>query len=117
MMEEIGTEVRKAVKSVQASEIGRVVSQEVNKAVGSLQRMDVGRMVGDIVEQVRDAVSEVVEGSSGRNVVEELEWTLDGVGQRRDGEVGCLRPDGDHGDRLSAPAPTRSSPPARPAPH
>ena len=107
LMDEIGTEVRKAVKSVQASEIGKVVSQEVNKAVGSLQRMDVGRMVGEIVEQVRDAVSEVVEGSSDRNVVEEQEWTLDGVGLvsvQAETTSGQVKLEGTDGDQVTVRA-------------
>lgn len=82
LMENIGEEVRQAVKSVQTSDIGRVVSQEVDKAVKSVQQMDIGSMVGEIVEQVKDAVVEAVDGAGAgdRDVVEEMEWTLDGAG-------------------------------------
>ncbi len=81
LFEEIGKEVRRAVGSVQASEIGQVVRKEVDKAVQHVQSMDVGRTVNEVVEQVRDAVADAVEQTgSGREVVEELDWTLDGMG-------------------------------------
>ncbi|MEW6754462.1 MAG: DUF4097 family beta strand repeat-containing protein [Candidatus Latescibacterota bacterium] len=83
VIEEIRDEVRRAVRSVQGSEIGRTVSQEVGRAVGSLQRMEVGRMVGEIVDQVREAVGEAVEGAGARRHGEEREWTLDGAGLTR----------------------------------
>jgi DUF4097 and DUF4098 domain-containing protein YvlB len=80
IFDEISKEVRRAVGSVQASEIGQVVRTEVNKAVQSVQSMDVGRTVNEIVEQVKDAVADAVEQTgSGREVVEELDWTLDGT--------------------------------------
>jgi len=83
LVEDIGEEVRQAVKSVQASEIGRVVSEEVSKAVSKVQQMDVGGMVGEIVDQVTDAVSEVVEGVGRKEVVEEQDWTLEETGVER----------------------------------
>lgn len=83
VVEEIRDEVRRAVRSVQSSEVGRSVGQEIGRAMGSLQRMEVGRMVGDIVDQVREAVGEAVEGAGARRIAEEQEWTLDGAGVTR----------------------------------
>ena len=78
---EIGEEVRRAVGSVQTSEIGQVVRREIDKAMQSVQSMDVGRMVNEVVDQVKDAVNDVVEQSgSSREVVAEQDWSLDGVG-------------------------------------
>ncbi len=78
---EIGAEVRRAVGSVQTSEIGQVVRREIDKAVQSVQSMDVGRMVNEVVDQVKDAVNDAVEQSgSSREVLAEQDWALDGVG-------------------------------------
>ncbi|MFT5090067.1 MAG: hypothetical protein ACI906_001020 [Candidatus Latescibacterota bacterium] len=78
---EIGEEVRRAVGSVQTSEIGRVVRREIDKAVHSVQSMDVGRMVNEVVDQVKDAVNDAVEQSGSKGeVLEEQDWTLDGAG-------------------------------------
>lgn len=80
LVDEIGDEVRGAVRSVQASEIGRAVSQEVGKAVDSLQRMDMGGLVGDIVEQVREAVSDAVARSAAHVVETEQDWSFQAAG-------------------------------------
>jgi len=78
---EIGEEVRRAVGSVQTSEIGQVVRKEIDKAMQSVQSMDVGRMVNEVVDQVKDAVNDAVEQSgNSREVLEEQDWTLDGAG-------------------------------------
>lgn len=78
---EIGDEVRRAVGSVQTSEIGQVVRREIDKAMHSVQSMDVGRMVNEVVDQVKDAVNDAVEQSgNSREVLAEQDWSLDGVG-------------------------------------
>ncbi|MEE2627320.1 MAG: DUF4097 family beta strand repeat-containing protein [Candidatus Latescibacterota bacterium] len=79
---EIGHEVRRAVGTVQTSEVGHTVRREIDEAMHRVQRMDVGRMVDKVVDQVRDVIDEVVEHSAiGREeAVEEKRWTLDGEG-------------------------------------
>ena len=61
---EIGHEVRRAVGTVQTSEVGHTVRREIDQAMHRVQRMDVGRMVDKLVDQVRDFIDEVVEHSA-----------------------------------------------------
>lgn len=82
LTEEIGAEVRRAVRSVQASEIGRTVNAEVKRAVGTVQRLDFGRLAAEIVAQVKGAVTEAVEGASGERVTAEERFDLDAAGVR-----------------------------------
>jgi DUF4097 and DUF4098 domain-containing protein YvlB len=83
LFEEIGQEVRRAVGSVQASQVGQVVRQEVDRAFEKVQRMEVGSMVNEVMAQVKDAVAEALEHSGRKEVSEEMDWTLDGTGLAR----------------------------------
>ncbi|MFA6108308.1 MAG: DUF4097 family beta strand repeat-containing protein [Candidatus Latescibacterota bacterium] len=69
LAEEVGAEVRRAIRSVQASEIARTVSAEVGRAAGTVQRLDLGRLVSEIVAQVKAAIAEAAGGASDQRAV------------------------------------------------
>jgi len=66
--EEIGAEVRRAVRSVNHGDLGQTVRREVDKAVKTVHEMDLGSVVNEVVDQVKVAVSEAVDGPCDREV-------------------------------------------------
>ena len=78
--EEIGEEVRRAVGSVQQSDIGNTVRHEVDKAVKTVQGMDLGNVINEVVDQVKVAVHEAVDGAAKREIIDEENWTFNDAG-------------------------------------
>ena len=74
--EEIGAEVRRAVRSVNHVDLGQTVRREVDKAVKTVHEMDLGSVVNEVVDQVKVAVSEAVDGPSDREVAAAEAWTF-----------------------------------------
>lgn len=92
LAEEVGAEVRRAIRSVQASEIGRTVSAEVTRAAGSVQRLDLGRLVSEIVAQVKAAIAEAAGGASDQRVVTEERFSVEA------GDVRLVQVEGANGN-------------------